>query len=109
MAVVRLAVGPAVVDAVIDTGFDGHLQLPSSEAGSTPRTLIDTDRYGFADGSEVEFDVYLVRVSFAGADIASRAIFSPTDEALIGVKFLADYRLTIDYPAGTVTLERTRP
>lgn len=55
------------------------------------------------------FDVYLVGVELGGEDVIAEAIFSPNDEVLIGNKLLADYRLTIDYPAGTVTLERTRP
>ena len=106
---VPVTVGATTVDAVVDTGFDGHLQLPDTLAGATPRVFYRVERFVFPDGSWADFEVYVIGVEFDGGDVITRAVYTPSSESLIGHRFLTDYRLTIDYPAGTVPLDRTRP
>ncbi len=109
LAVVPIVVDGTALDAVVDTGFDGGLQLPDVMATVVQRAHLRQEGYQYPDGRVVTYDIYLVGVELGGEDVVTEAIFSPSDEVLVGSKLLADYRLTIDYPAGVVTLERTRP
>lgn len=47
-----------------------------------------------------------VRIPFDGWIAKVQATFVDGGEILIGTRLLRDYRLTIDFPAGTVLLER---
>src|SRR6266542_7117278 len=108
-AVIRLTVrGPAgqeqEIEAIIDTGFDGWLSLPSflvSRLGLVWR------RRGHAlleDGRESVFDIYEATVDWDGE---MRRI--PVDEAetvpLLGMSLLEGYELTVRVqPGGNVTI-----
>ena len=101
-AVIRLSVyGPAgqyqEIEAVIDTGFDGSLSLPSSiitQLGLTWRR-----RGLLADGSESVFDLYEATVDWDGE---LRRI--PVDEAetipLVGMSLLEGYELSVQIQRG---------
>jgi clan AA aspartic protease len=72
-AVVRLVVlGPedpgtsAEVEAVLDTGFTGHLTLPPEVVAELGLPLLGSRNSVLADGSRVALDVYRVRVLWEG-------------------------------------------
>ncbi len=52
---------------------------------------------------------YLLHVGLGADTLLIEAIFADGDEILLGVDAMRDYRLTIDFPAGTVALDRTVP
>jgi hypothetical protein len=47
-----------------------------------------------------------VEFPFDGEVLAAEATFVPDDSILIGTGLMSQYRLTIDFVAGTVLLER---
>jgi clan AA aspartic protease len=109
-AIIRLTVrGPAGqqqrVKAVIDTGFDGWLSLPSSLIGLLGLPWSRRGRALLADGSESIFDIYEATVLW---DRRRRRI--PVDEAdtdpLVGMALLEGYVLNAQVCAGgKVTLK----
>jgi clan AA aspartic protease len=108
-ALIRLIVrGPAgkeeEVEAIIDTGFDGWLSLPSSIISSLDLVWRRRGRALLADGSESIFDIYEAVVIWDGE---VRRI--PVDQAeatpLVGMSLLEGYELTVQaQPGGNVTI-----
>ncbi|HEY3303434.1 MAG TPA: clan AA aspartic protease [Candidatus Binatia bacterium] len=96
------------IEAVIDTGFDGWLSLPSSIIASLNLVWRQRGRAILADGSENVFDIYEGAVFWDGQ---ARRI--PVHEAettpLVGMSLLQGYELNVQIePGGKVTI-RARP
>jgi len=103
---VSLAVGGKTWTATIDTGFNGDLELPEAlRPFVKPRFLAPTE-WLLAGGQRTIEDTYEVEFSFDGEILAAEATFVPDDSILIGTGLMNQYRLTIDFVAGTVLLER---
>ena len=97
-------------EAVLDTGFEGGLQLPAARESRLQAILGKAYRemiYQLADGSIIRSFSYLLDIDLGGETIRVETIFLDGDEILLGVDALRDYRLVIDFPAGTVALDRT--
>jgi clan AA aspartic protease len=102
---VRGASGQAQeIEAVIDTGFDGWLSLPSSVVAQLGLMWRRRGRALLADGSESVFDIYEAIVDWDGE---TRRI--PVDEAetvpLVGMSLLEGYELVVQvHRGGNVTV-----
>ena len=111
--VVRHPVDAAHVElqALIDTGFTGSVLLPPAVAASLSLPRRVGTPVVLADGSFSAFETCELRVEWFGAVRDLIGYIAAGDRALIGLLLLEDCRLTIDYPARTVTLELylTRP
>lgn len=95
----------AEVEAIVDTGFNGHLTLPSSLATSLSLPVVGEARSTMADGREVVEDVCAARVVMHGTPRAARVPISETTP-LLGTALLGRSRLTMDLvPSGEVLLE----
>jgi clan AA aspartic protease len=103
-AVIRLTVrGPGgqnqEIDAIIDTGFDGWLSLPSSTIAGLGLSWRQRGRALLADGSESVFDIYEATVDWDGE---ARRI--PVDEAetvpLVGMSLLEGYEIVVQVQRG---------
>lgn len=99
-------------EAVLDTGFEGGLQLP--DAWRPPLLPLLTRphqelTYQMPDGRIAKTYSYWLDVEFGSDALVVETIFMSGDEILLGVDALRDYRLTIDFPAGTVAVDRTVP
>ncbi|MEB3211270.1 MAG: clan AA aspartic protease [Leptolyngbyaceae bacterium] len=88
-----------LIEAVIDTGFSGHLTLPSAIIQSLTLSWSATDRVTLGDGSEALFDVYAATIRWHGKRREIDVAESETDP-LIGMALLYRYRLQIDAIAG---------
>jgi predicted aspartyl protease len=91
--------------AIIDTGFNGDLELPSLLRGELNAQFVGRLSSLLAANMRVEEDVYLVDFLFDGNVVRAEATFVDSDEILIGTGMLQEYRLLIDFPAQTVSLE----
>ena len=92
------------IEAIIDTGFDGWLSLPSSLIALLSLVWRQRGRAVLADGSESVFDIYEGAVLCDGQ---ARRI--PVHEAettsLVGMSLLQGYELTVQVePGGNVTI-----
>ena len=78
--------------AIIDTGFNGDLELPSELRGKLNDQPVGRVKSKLASGQVVEEDAI--------------ATFSPDSQLLIGTNLLGDYFLEIKFASKSVRLER---
>lgn len=90
--------------AVIDTGFNGDLELPENLKGRLRSRFAGKVTSELAGGYQVEEDAYLVPFHFDGIDLLVEAVFGPVDEILIGTRLLDRHRLEISFPDRTLVL-----
>ena len=95
--------------AVIDTGFNGDLEMPEVLFQVVPSIFIGSVGVQLGGGQYVEEDTYFIDFPFDGEIIQAEATFAVTNEILIGTKLLRNYRLEIDFVAKTVLLEKLVP
>ena len=84
---------------VIDTGFNGDLQLPIADITRLNLPLVTTSRTILADGQEVHADVYAATVPWLG-NSRRVEIIAARDLPLIGANLLWETSLTIDWEYG---------
>lgn len=91
--------GEAEIDAVVDTGFDGWLSLPSSLISQLGLSWRQRGRALLADGSESIFDTYEGVVVWDGR--ARRVLVDEVNAApLIGMSLLGGYELRVQVVSG---------
>jgi clan AA aspartic protease len=97
--------GRRSVEAVVDTGFTGHLTLPSEVVLS-----LDLLERGFvevelADGGYTGLDVYEARVLWGDQQLPI-PVYETEGEPLVGMSLLRGSRLTVEVaPGGEVVIE----
>jgi clan AA aspartic protease len=93
------------VDAVIDTGFNGFLSLPTAIIMELGLPWNYRDRATLGDGSETLFDVYDAEVIWNG-QYREIEVNAAETEPLLGMRMLKGYRLQVDtIEGGLVTVE----
>ncbi len=103
-ALVRVEIrGPSgqmrVVDAVVDTGFNGFLTLPPALASALRLPYLARSQAFLADGSEAEFNVYRAgiiwdgRLRYVKADATGK-------KPLIGMSLLHRHGLYVEVVEG---------
>jgi clan AA aspartic protease len=109
-AIVELEVaGPTgqrqAVEAVIDTGYNGHLTLPANIVSSLGLPFAGHRRGKLADGSVTILEVHLATVSWHGRQ-RDVLVLRAAGGALLGMALLEGSRLTVDvFEDGTVTVD----
>jgi clan AA aspartic protease len=103
---IEVEVGSQLWQAIIDTGFNGELELPEQLRSNVNAQFVGRATSLLAANQRVEEDLYLVDFPFDGRIVRTQATFVDGDEILIGTEMLQDYRLQIDFPAGTVSIEK---
>jgi clan AA aspartic protease len=87
------------IEAVIDTGFDGTLTLPSADIIALGLPWRRRGRALRADGTASVFDIYEATVMWDG--IPRRVAVDAADiDPLIGMRLLDGYELTIQAVVG---------
>jgi clan AA aspartic protease len=113
-AIIRLTVrGPTGqeqgIEAVIDTGFDGCLSLPSSVVVLLGLEWRERGRALLADGSESVFDIYEGTVLWDG-QVRRIPVHEAETVPLVGMSLLQGYELTVQVePGGHVTIKPLSP
>ena len=92
--------------AVIDTGFNGDLELPASLRDRLPVRFLYSIESILAAGQSIVEDLYAVAVPFDGQMVQAEVTFSGGHDILIGTRLLRGHRLEIDFVRRTVRLER---
>lgn len=91
--------------AIIDTGFNGDLELPAALFTLLNPQFIGRISWSLAGGQTLEEDSYSVEIPFDGQTVAAIAAFLPIGEVLIGTNLLRQHRLQISFPARTMLIE----
>ena len=113
-AVIHLTVrGPAgqeqEIEAIIDTGFDGCLSLPSSFIVLLGLSWRERGRALLADGSESVFDIYEGTALWDG-EFRRIPVHEAETTPLIGMSLLQGYELNVQVqPGGNVTIRTLSP
>ena len=92
--------------AVVDTGFNGDLELPQSLRHALNERYVGRVTSALAGGQTIDEDTYQVDFPFDGGTLRADATFVETREILIGTHLLRRHRLTIDFVAETVKVVR---
>jgi clan AA aspartic protease len=92
--------------AIIDTGFNGELELPERLRSDLNAQFVGRVTSLLASNQRIEEDLFLVDFPFDGRNVRAQATFVDSDEILIGTRMLRDYRLEIDFPARAVSIEK---
>ena len=110
-AVVSVAVSASsgqriVVEGHIDTGFNGHLTLPTALISELGLRFVMQREVRLGDGTSQLVDVYNALVE-VGDDIRRSALVEPAEiRPLIGMALLQGYDLHIEvFAGGAVTIE----
>lgn len=94
------------VRAVVDTGFDGELQIPPALVRQLGYPYLGTTSGTLADGSVERFDYHLGRLLWHGAE-REVVVIASNGDPLVGMALLGGSRLTVDaVPGGAVRIER---
>ena len=94
--------------AIIDTGFNGDLELPERLRKTLQPRYAGRVVSTLAGGQTIEENIYLVVFPFDGRTLLTEATFVTGSKILIGTHVLRDYRLQIDFVNESVLLERAR-
>jgi predicted aspartyl protease len=92
--------------AIIDTGFNGDLELPDTLRNILPARYVGRVTSLLAGNQSIEEDVYLVEFPFDGFIMHAEATFVSGAQILIGTHLLRQYYLQIDFVNKIVQLER---
>ncbi|BBC22466.1 clan AA aspartic protease [Pseudanabaena sp. ABRG5-3] len=93
-----------IIEAVIDTGFNGFLTLPLDIITQLDLSWNGSDTVTLGDGSETLFDIYSARIIWDGQFREIDVAESET-EPLIGMGLLYGYKLQIEVvERGLVTI-----
>jgi predicted aspartyl protease len=94
--------------AVIDTGFNGDLELPEQLRADLNAIYIGEGESTLAGGVTITEDLYVVEFPFDGRIVQAQATFVSHGEILIGTHLIASHILRVDFPSGRVRLTRGR-
>jgi predicted aspartyl protease len=103
---VQLALGGRFWPALIDTGFNGDLELPDSLKAEVSTEYVGQHYTQLAAGQIVVEDVFRLAIDFDGRTEIVDATFAPGGDVLIGTHLLRRHLLVIDFRAETVALRR---
>lgn len=96
------------VEAVIDTGFTGHLTLPPSVIAALQLTWLGREQGVLADGSVDFFDVYRATVIWNGQPRAVE-VDAVNAEPLVGMTLLERHSLQIEVVRGGAVSIKSLP
>lgn len=102
--IIDLPVAGQAWTAIIDTGFNGDLELPDSLFVPLNPRFMGRISWSLAGGQTLEEDSYTVDISFDGQTITAIAAFLPIHEILVGTNLLRQHRLEVNFVARTVLL-----
>jgi predicted aspartyl protease len=103
---VRLTVAGKYWTAIVDSGFNGDLELPSALRQHVNARFLHETISQLASNVSVVEELYLVDFPFDHQTIEAEATFVEGQEILIGTHLLQRHRLTINFVARTVRIQR---
>jgi clan AA aspartic protease len=94
----------AVIECVVDTGFDGALMLPRVFVPKIQIAIIGELTLEMVGGARMSADVGLTDISWLGRWRQIEVIVSEGEDALIGTELLIATTLTIDYQSSSLAI-----
>ena len=94
----------AVIECVVDTGFDGGLMLPRAVLPQIQFEVSGQLTFETVGGATMSAEVGLSEIEWLGQLRQVEVIVSEGDDALIETESLLATTLTIDYASGILTI-----
>jgi predicted aspartyl protease len=104
--VITLEIAGQEWPAIIDTGFNGDLELPEELQGKLNDQPAGRLRSALAGGQVIEEDAFSVDIPFDDQILQAIATFVSDSQILIGTNLLRAYHLQIRFASKTLRLER---
>ena len=104
--VITLEIGGIPFDTVVDTGFNGYLELPNILRSTLQPRFAGRIKSLLGGGQRIEEDVYLAGIPFDGELVEASVTFVDGDKVLLGTQMLKNHRVVIDFKALSVVLDR---
>ena len=92
------------VDCLIDTGFSSGLVLNQSSFPKVKMPVVAQQEFELADGSLVNFDMYLLTVEYQKQRKQLLTVFNGGSDNLVGIRFLKGFIFTLDLKNRRVSL-----
>jgi len=92
------------VDCLIDTGFSSGLVLNQSSFPKVKMPVVAQQEFELADGSLVNFDMYLLTVEYQKQRKLLLTVFNGGSDNLAGIRFLEGLIFTLDLKNRKVSL-----
>ncbi len=89
----------------VDTAFNGGLVVPRAQVSRMGLKQGSTAAAILADGRSVDLETYTCYLDWFGKTYRTQVVANDGEFPLLGTMLLAGRTLTIDYDAGTVTLD----
>jgi len=97
----------AIIEGILDTGFDGALCLPITRAVSLGLELVDVWTSELADGTILEDEpVFSGRMEWDGEIIKTRILLTKSVDTLLGTALLKGMELKLNYSTNEVVIEK---
>ena len=91
--------------AIVDTGFNGDVELPNALRGQLNDQPVGRLRSTLAGGQVIEEDAFLVELPFDGKTVHAVTSYVQGSQVLIGTSLLRDYQLEIGFASKVLRLE----
>lgn len=103
--VIEMEVGGERWRAIVDSGFNGELELPEQLRSKVNARYVGRATSLLAAHQRIEEDIFLVDIPFAGRPVKAQATFVDGDEILIGTGMLWNHELRINFPSRRVEID----
>lgn len=97
-----------LVNAVIDTGFNGYISVPKKLIDRSDWDFLGIEEYELASGELMRERVFLGRIEIGTEKLVAFILPSNSSDALIGTKLLKNRVLTINFADKTLYEKMSR-
>jgi len=95
-----------LVNAVIDTGFNGYISVPKKLIVGSDWGFLGIEEYELASGELMRERVFLGRIEIGTEKLVAFILSSNSSDALVGTKLLKNRMLTINFADKTLKIEK---
>ena len=95
-----------LVNAVIDTGFNGYISVPKKLIDRSDWDFLGIEEYELASGELMRERVFLGRIEIGTEKLVAFILSSNSSDALVGTKLLKNRMLTINFADKTLKIEK---
>ena len=103
---IELELGGRRWETIVDTGFNGDLELPVELQDILPTRLLGQVISTLAGGQSIEEDAYRIEMEFDGESVRPEVTFAPETQILLGTRLLRSHYLEINFLDRTVLIRR---
>lgn len=97
----------AMIEGILDTGFDGALCLPITKAVSLGLELVDVWTSELADGTILEDEpIFSGKMEWDGEILKTRIVLTKSADCLLGTALLREMEVRLNYATKKVSIEK---